>query len=101
MLEPAEQLSYVSHLLFDVLENKTISDLTDIPNEIGSMAEFPEEAAAPTPACLPIQPHEADILTAEVGRPQSVNYAAERQSAQRVNIREQSGQRGEKIAQLL
>ena len=42
------------------------ADLANVPDEVGSMTKFSEEAAPPSPACLPVQPHEADVLLAEI-----------------------------------
>ena len=53
--------------------------LAYVPDQVGSMAELPEEAVAPSPACLSVQAHEAGVLLAEVAGPEAVHNAAARE----------------------
>ena len=53
-----------------------MDNLAYVPDQVCSMAEFPEEAATPSPACLPVQTHEAGVLLAEVAGPEAVHNAA-------------------------
>lgn len=54
------------------------SHLAKVPHKVGSMAKLSQKSVATPPAGLPVQPHEAGIMAAEVSRPEAIHNAADR-----------------------